>query len=639
MEDALKAEEHEMYGDAIEQLRRAYSSTRDRAKRAEIAFKIAELMRKNRDYLHAEGWYNKALTLGYTNPDIYYGLGQVKKMAEKYEEALVQFETFQKEAPSDPRAQDEIDTIKYVIDFKKNPRRQLFKVENFKMANSANNDYSPMLLPKEGLVYSSDREEATGKDKYKRTELKYSDLFILNKVTTGRGTKKTEKWTTPSVRLTGEVNTKMNEGTPAFDAKGNTMYYTRCNPAPTEEQKAAGQKREAPNCQIYMAKRKGKEWTEPTPLPFCTDTVVDYGHPALSPDGTKLVFAMDDPRGLGGKDLWLVTWVKRSKTWSDPINLGSTINTAQDEMFPYFLDDTTLYFSSDGHLGYGGLDIFKAYGTGETWTRPKNLNYPLNSGGDDFGIVYNEDRKTGFFTSNRNNATFKSRGDDIYSFEVIPLVFTLSGVVTDVTTKKPIANSTVTLEDNTGNKTFTVNTDASGAYSFKLDHQHDYTVYAKHPKYLGSRQEKQSTVGLEFSADLTQDLTLSREKFEIPNVFYDLDDTTLRPESKVALDSVYQILVDYPKLVVELQSHTDCRASYEYNMRLSQGRANSVFAYLVGKGIAPGRMVPKGYGESQLVNNCACEPNDTGPGANCTEAEHQVNRRTVVAIISFDYKP
>jgi peptidoglycan-associated lipoprotein len=579
--------------------------------------------------------------MGYQNPEVYYGLGQVMKMGEKYEEALVQFETFQKEAPSDPRSKEEIQIIKDVLEFKKNPRRQLFKVENFRNANTAFNDYSPMVLKEQGLVFSSDREEATGKDKYGRTTLKYSDLFILKKVTTGRGTKKVEKWSTPPVRLEGEANSKMNEGTPTFDAKGNTMYFTRCNPQPTVEQKEAGQKREAPNCQIYMAKKKGKgEWTEPTPLPFCTDTVVDYGHPTLSPDGTKMVFAMDDPKGLGGKDLWLVTWVKRSKTWSDPINLGPTINTAQDEMFPYFLDDTTLYFSSDGHLGYGGLDVFKSTGTGETWAKPKNLNYPLNSGGDDFGIVYNEDRNTGFFTSNRNNATFKSRGDDIYAFDVIPLVFTLSGIVyDDATAPKPVPNATVTLLDVTTNKTVTAKTDGSGAYSFKLEHQHDYDVSAEKDGYLGSKVERASTVGLEFSADLTQNLTLKKRGFVIPNVFYDLDDTTLTEASKVSLDTVYQILVEYPKLVIELQAHTDCRATQEYNMRLSQGRANSVFAYLVSKGIAGGRLVPKGYGETRLMNNCACEPNDTGPGANCTEAEHALNRRTMVEIVSFDYRP
>lgn len=635
--DANKDFEQEQYFSAIQRLRKDYSKTKDKSEKAAIAFKIAEAMRLNRQFNTAEGWYNKAISMGYSDPVVYYQLGDILKMAEKYEEALVEFERYAKEAPSDPRGDEQIKVVKEVIAFKKNPRTR-FVVESFKQTNSAANDFSPVII-KEGLVFSSDREESTGKDKFGRTGGNYSDIFLLGKQKTGRGKNQVEKWVTPPVLLDEDVvNSKVNEGTATFDDKGNVIYFTRCNPARTEGDTAGA--KQLPNCVIMTAKKRGKDWGDVQVMPFCNDTSIDYGHPALSPDGTKLIFSMDDPRGQGKHDLYLVTYVKRSRTWSDPINLGEVINTEGEEMFPYFFNDTTLYFSSDGHIGYGGLDVFVSYGTGETWTKPKNLNFPLNSGGDDFSIVFNDDKETGFFTSNR----IKSRADDIYSFRLTPMVFTLSGIVRDKDTKKPIPGAKVTLKDITGNITKEAVTDGTGAYFFKLDHNHDYSVSADKEKYFGSADYEQSTVGLEFSADLTQDLTLNRSGFELPNVYYDLDSDKLRPESKPALDSLYGVLVDYPTLIVELQSHTDCRASMEYNQDLSQRRAQSVVNYMLEKGIVIDRMVPKGYGETQLRNHCACEPETTGgpnagPGLNCNEEEHQINRRTEVKVVSFDYKP
>ncbi len=624
--DGDTAMKQEQYNVAIENYKGAYSGVKDKVKRAEVAFKIAEAMRFNRDFVKAEGWYQKAITGGHTDPMVYYQLGEVQKMNEKYEEALVQFERYAKEVPSDARATEQISVIKNHIESTKNPRTR-YVVENFKTANGPANDYSPILIDKEGMIFSSDREEATGKKIFGRMGGSYSDLFLLSKVKSG----KTERWKGPATVIGGGINSDYNEGAATVDAKGGVMYYTQCN----------GVDGKKPNCVIMMAKKKGKEWVpEPAPLSFCSDTTIDYGQPALSPDGTKMIFAHDGPEGVGGKDLYLVTYVKRSRTWGDPVNLGPVINTAGDENFPYFFNDTTLYFASDGHIGIGGLDIFVSYGVGETWTKPKHLSAPLNSGGDDFGIVFEENGETGYFTSNRNAGNYKSRGDDIYSFTVTPLVFTLSGIVYDKDTKKPLSNSTVTLVDQKTKKKTNATTDATGAYMFKLDKNSDYLVSAEKDQYLGSIDEAQSTVGLEFSTDLTQDLVLSRSGFELKDIYYDLNSADLRPESIVKLDTLIEIMTNYPKLVIELGSHTDCRASVDYNIDLSQRRAQSVIDYLVtAKGIPAARMVAKGYGESQLVNHCACEPNDVGPGKDCTEEEHQANRRTTVRVLNFNYRP
>lgn len=628
--DAETAMKQEQYSVAINNYKGAYSGIKDKKKRADVAFKIGEAMRLNRDFVKAEGWYQKAISGGHTDPMVYYQLGEVMKMNEKYEEALVQFETYAKEVPSDERAKEQIEVVKSYLESKKNPRTR-FVVESFKIANSVANDFSPMLLEKEGMVFSSDREEATGKKVYGRTGISYTDLFLIPKVKQG----KTTRWKGPATVIAGGVNTDFNDATATFDEKGSTMYYTSCNGYFSETNK-----KQRPNCVIMKATKKGKDWVpDAEPLSFCTDTTIDYGQPTLSPDGTKMIFSHDGPQGIGGKDLYIVTYVKRSRTWGDPVNLGEVINTGNDEMFPYFYNDTTLYFSSDGHIGIGGLDVFVSYGTGETWTKPKHIPAPLNSGGDDFGIVFEEGGESGYFTSNRNSANYKSRGDDIYSFTMTPLVFTLSGVVYDKDTKRPLSNSTVTLVDQTTKNKVTATTDATGAYLFKLNKSTDYLVSAEKDKYLGSTDEEQSTVGLEFSTDLTQDLVLSRTGFELEGILYDLDSDALRDTSKKVLDSLAQIMTDYPKLIIELGSHTDCRASAEYNQDLSQRRAQSVVNYLVNeKKIAPGRLVAKGYGETQLKNPCPCDRVDNDQGVSCTEEQHQGNRRTTVSVLSFDWK-
>ena len=384
-----------------------------------------------------------------------------------------------------------------------------------------------------------------------------------------------------------------------------------------------------------MAKKKGKVWGEAEKLPFCTDTAIDYGHPTLSPDGTKLVFVMDGPYGKGKHDLFLSTYVKRSRTWSDPVNLGDAINTPSEELFPYFYNDTTLYFASDGHIGLGGLDIFVSYGGGTTWTKPKHLGYPLNSGGDDFGITLNEGGESGYFSSNR----VKSRLDDIYSFSMTPLVFTLSGVVTDSASHKPIANAKVILINLKTKAKQEVTVDASGKYQYKLDKETDYEVYAEKRGYFASKSYIKSTKGFEYSADLIQDLVLAPPTVVLRGVFYDIDKWDLRPESVKTLDSVVEVLNTYPYIVVELGSHTDCRASEAHNDTLSQRRSESVVNYLIQHGIDKERLVAKGYGEHQLVNNCGCNLHDNDTGIHCTEEEHQANRRTTLTVLRWDYVP
>ncbi|MDQ3072860.1 MAG: OmpA family protein [Bacteroidota bacterium] len=627
LEVANEAFEKNQFGQAVEAYKIAYSSV-DRDDKKEIAFKIAEGYRQIDDYRNAEKWYSKAIQMGYTDPQAYWWLAYVLKMNEEYELALIELENYKREMPSAEGVDKEIAFLHEVIYDMKNPGCR-FTVESFRVANSAGRDYAPVLHEKDGLYFTSDREESTGKKTYQRSTVKgssgvdFSDIFLLKKIKKG----KLEKWDEPAI-VEG-LNTEYNDGTVTFDDRGNEVYFTQCN----------GSEGKVHNCNILSAQRRGSAWGNVDTLPFCNDTSVNYGHPTLSPDNNKMIFVINHKDDLRKQDLYISTYVKRGKTWSDPIPLGEVINTSGREMYPYFFNDTTLYFASDGHPTYGGLDIYVTYGSGTTWTKPKNLKAPINSGGDDFSIFFNKEKTGGYFASNRPG----SRLDDIYEFKMNPLIFTVTGTVYDTTESptKPLAGAVVELTNLNTETVQTVTTDASGKYFFKLNENVPYMVMAGKPRYENSREHQFGTVGYNCSKDTIIDINIGRFKpvIEIKGILYDLDKWTLRPESIRVLDSLVEIMETYPYIVIELGSHTDCRASFSYNDTLSQKRADTVVTYLIAHGIDRERLVPKGYGERDLVNHCACEPNDTGPGVKCTEEEHQLNRRTTFRILRFDYEP
>ena len=616
-----EAEKKEQYFQAIDGYKKRFSKTRDKATKAKLAYKIAELQAKNSDYAAADIWYAKAEALGYSDVALHYQWGEVKKMNERYGDALKQYEIYAKEVPGDKRIDEQKKLISDAIDWKDSMRTR-FVVENFKPANSAQGDWSPF-LKKDMLYFTSDREGTTGTKTFGRTGLRFSDIYVMERKYSKD--KKTIKWSSPSV-VSGDINTMMNEGTPYLDTKGGTMYYTQCNGAKGDSIR---------NCVVMTADNKGKGWSQGQVLPFCVDTSVDYGHPAISPDGQRLIISCDMPGGKGGHDLYLSTYVKRSRTWSDLINLGDIINTEGDEEFPFWLNDTTLYFSSNGHIGMGGLDIYVTHGKNPGWSKPKNLKYPINSGGDDFGITFDEGLESGFFTSNR----IHSQRDDIYAFFITPLMFDLKGVVYNDLTGYPEAKATVTLEGSNGTKLKTETND-SGKYSFKLYKDEDYEVRAKKKNFYNSKSTYLTTKGYELSQHFKRDHRIRPMKGpEIAlDTKYDLDKANIRDDAKPKLDSLVGLLNEYPYTVIELSSHTDCRSSYAYNDTLSQRRADSAVAYLIKKGIDKDRLVAKGYGERMLVNNCACE-DGKGPGMDCSEEEHQKNRRTTFKVLRSDYIP
>lgn len=613
------------YANAAEIYRDVFRSI-PKEERGEIAFKIADGYRLYNNYKNALKWYQRAEKEKH-GPEAVLQQARMQKRMEQYTEAIILFNKYLKDAPNDKQAKEDLKGAELALKWMESGECVLFKVENVKKLNTNRADYCAFPMKKDGVVFTSDRDGGISKRTYGWTGNGRHDLWFSSfKKRRGRIT------INKPVLLKGPANTEYNDGATTLNSKGSTMYYTQCGGADGKNY----------TCQIYQSNRKGRDnWDAPIVLPFC-DTTYNYGHPSLSPDGNTLYFSSNMPGGKGGKDIWMVKYVKRGKTWGDPINLGSSINTKDDEMYPSIApDNTTLYFSSNGHVGMGGLDMFKAKGTGDEWTTPINLKYPLNSGGDDFSLVYKyKDNLSGYFTSNRKGGR---GGDDIWEFFPVPQDFKISGVVKDCNTGRPVANAGVFISNDKDSNKIVLRTDKNGFYSMPLIQEVSYELYADKNEdfYTGSIQAIQSTKNLICSKSLVQNFEMCRldleRMFNVRGILYDLDKAFIRSDAaKILDDSVVSLLKRFPTVTIELGSHTDCRASAEYNRNLAQRRADSAIAYILSKGIDTARLTAKGYGEDSLyIKKCKCDLSDTRKI--CTEWEHQLNRRTTVRITRVDY--
>jgi peptidoglycan-associated lipoprotein len=629
LEKANEAYDLYQFNTAIDMYKKLISKERDKKLKGEMTMKIGHSYRQMGEYKKAENYYERAQKYLKGDPDALFYEADMQKRQEKYEDAIITYNEYIRENPGDPKGEIGKKSCEDAIKWQNEKTR--YVVENFKILNSKSNDFAPMYYKKGAMVITSDRDASTGNRLYNWTNQKHTDIYVSN-IVGKRGSKKLDK-----PQLIDEdniVNTKYNEGVVTFNRRFNTMYYTQCN----------DKNGEGHNCRIFVIRKRGKVWGEPDVLPFCSDSFVKYGHPSLSSDGKKLYFTSDDPDlGFGGKDIYVTSYVRRGKTWSDPVNLGKNVNTEKDEMYPFSYTSKRLYFASDGHPGMGGLDIFYTEKQEDgSWSVPVNMKHPINSGGDDFGIIVEKGGTVargyrGFISSNRGG-----KGDDIYEFYMTPLEYTLSGTVFDIKTKETIPDAKVTLyvsEEDTS-YTMVAQSDASGGYKFQLKPEVEYSVLANKKYYFDSEEKFVSTVGLEFSEDFVRDLYLDPflpVDVELEGIYYDLDDDQLRSESMVVLDSLYNLLMKHPYVVIEIGSHTDCRATDEYNKDLSQRRAKSVTDYLEYKGIPMDRLQPIGYGESKLANTCDCSTGSP-PNYNCTEEQHQQNRRTTFRIIRTDYQ-
>jgi peptidoglycan-associated lipoprotein len=437
------------------------------------------------------------------------------------------------------------------------------------------------------------------------------------------------------------LNSEFEDGSPNFTSDFSTIYYTRCKKGKNQQL----------GCQILSSSARGGSWSEPKVELDALGDSVTTAHPAISPDGLTLYFVSDMPGGLGENDIWKVTRSDEGGSWGAPVNLGEQINTPGNELYPFVHSDGSLYFSSDSRVGLGGLDIYKAtLDETQSW-RLENMKPPINSPEDDFGIVFEKELERGFFSSSR-----KGRGnDDLFSFVLPPLEFSVTGVVKDERNDEILRNSVVKSVGSDG-ITVETNTGEEGTFKFMLKPGTDYVFIASQPGYLNGK-ERESTRGLDQSRDFEVTIYLASitQVIELPNIFYDFAKWDLRPESMVSLDNLVETLNDNPNVTIELMSHTDSRGTPADNMELSQKRAQSVVDYLISKGIAADRLQARGYGESQpkvvdekvIAQYDFLELDDVLSEAFINQLEspelqekaHQVNRRTEFRVLSTEYIP
>lgn len=617
---------------AIDLYKQAYGKTKDKIIRTQIVYNVALCYRKINNYRQAEIWFKKAIKKNFTNPLMYLFYADALKINQKYEEAIENYEKYSKLVPDDPRGQRGVESCKLAQEWEANPTR--YKIENMAYFNSRQSDFSTAYARDsyDIIFFTSSREESTGNEIQNVTGESFCDIFYSREDRKG-------KWSIP-LPLGENVNTKNDEGMPALNVKGNVLYFTRC--AANEEEKMG--------CQIYRANKQGVDWAQPSALIIASDTSV-IAHPSLSADELTLYFTARLKGGQGGKDIWRITKENEGSTWSEPENLGSGVNTPGDEMFPYIHADGILYFSSNYHLGIGGLDMFFAIPQADGTWNVENLKYPMNSPADDFGIIFEGEKERGYFSSNRVGG----RGsDDIYQFSLPPMEFSLFGRVINEYNEQVIQNSNVKLIGSDG-VTLERVSEEDGTFQFTLKPNTDYRIITRKGGFLAGKG-KETTKGLDISKEFRTDIFMSPDNVSIElEIFYDLGKWDLRPESLIALEDLVETLNDNPNITIELGSHTDYRSSGDYNRELSQKRAQSVVDFLIDYGIDEDRLSSKGYGEDQpkVVDMKTARKNDflkeedtltesfinRLPTEEQKEKANQINRRTEFRVTGTDYIP
>lgn len=577
MPKADRAYNNAEYSKAIDLYKKAYTK-KTKLVKAEAAFKCGECYRNISDYKEAANWYDKAIKAGYKDDHAILSYADALKASGKYDEAIVQYNNYKAKQPTDPKADQAIQASTMAQGWKDKPTR--FKVNNFNAINTKYYDFGAFLNPadKNTMFFTSSREESAGDENDKWIGEKHFDLFKTIKDNNG-------KWSIP-VLLGSSVNSDASDGSACIDSKGTTVYLSR---VPKVKNKPFIGK-------LYKTILNGTTWGDPEALNLNGE---DYtvGQPTLSADDNTMYFVSDMPGGIGGHDLWMSVYNKETSAWGPPVNLGSGVNTTGDEMFPVIAPNGKLYYSSNGRPGMGGLDIFSTSNEGGAWSEPVNLMSPVNSSGDDFSMFW-ETKTTGYLSSNREGGQGQ---DDIYTFEVPPPVFWIKGKVYDTDTKDPIKGAKVELFGSDGTNLSFI-TEADGNYRYDLKPEVKYKVSASFTGYLTKFLEV-STVGLdeskEFIGDFDFPLKSTISPIELPDIYYDLDKATLRPESKTGLDKLIKVLDDNPTITIKIRSHCDFRADDNYNIGLSNRRAKSVVDYLIKAGVDKDRLESEGLGEGE----------------------------------------
>ncbi|MFH0867124.1 MAG: OmpA family protein [Bacteroidota bacterium] len=607
---------------------------------SEALHKIAESYRRLNDYQNTEKYFSKVVMLQDVTPieKYYYGLSLMEN--NKYNEAKKWISFYQKLVPADERGENKLTGIEKLNYFLQDSTS--YTISNYFHANGDHSDFGPIYYNK-GILFSSNRylldemgnkHSWTGKDFYK---VFYFDSTNMPK----------------PVKFSSSVQTRFNDGPVSFDIKNNLLYVTRNQ---VEDGKAVKASDDQIKLQIYAYKYDDakKEWSDEI---IFSNNNKDYNvaHPSVTPDGSTLIFSSDIPGGYGGMDLYLCK--KEDEIWGAPVNLGITINTKGNEVFPFVNADNLLIFSSNGLEGLGGLDIYYTFLKDGKVTTIEHFGYPVNSQLDDFSMVLNDDYTNAFFSSNRIGG---KGDDDIYNLIIFKKLkpenpvfnLALNGIVKDKKTLELLNNVKVVITDEKA-ITYTGFSLPTGTFKVpvkvRLNDTIILTLMLEKKGYLREELKYTYLVIDSNNVDLNKSLELLMtpleaviatdligedlmKNFIINPIYFDFDKYNIRADAASELDKIVAIMNEYPKMVIDIASHTDCRGSYDYNIALSDNRCKSTIEYIVAKGISKDRLTGKGYGETKLVNDCACEG---GQASSCTPAMHQLNRRSEFIVVKM----
>ena len=619
------------YFDAAADFKQAYQKTppKERQARGAIARRMAFCYDKSLQTGKAIVAYRNAIRYKADRGADHLALAQLLMKSGNYKDALAEYQVAIDSFPGNDMATTGLEAARHAPEIRQLGSR--YTVKRLDELNGRRADYSPMLLGDNAdeIYFTSTRKEAEGDELSGITGMKPGDIFYSTKDDKG-------KWTKP-MAVTG-VNSAYDEGACCFSPDGREMYLTRCVTDPSSPRYAT----------IMTSSRADASWGKPSAVEISRDTLSSFAHPAVSPDGEWLYFTSDMPGGMGGLDIWRVRITGHG--FGGVENLGSTINTAGDEAFPTFRPNGDLYFSSTGHPGLGGYDIFIAHTDKNGKTTLSHPGYPLNSAGDDFGMTFEGVHNRGFFSSNRGDA----RGwDHLYSFVNPEIEQTVKGWVYEIDGYELPQAQVYCVGDDGTNEKLTLKSD--GSFVKTMSPGVSYLFLAACKGFLNHKEEVKALSNPKESRDTTLQFALANISAPvlIDNIFYDFDKATLRDSSKVALDKLVGILNDNPNVTIELAAHTDYVGSAAYNKGLSQRRAESVIRYLIAHGVAADRLTPVGYGKERprkVNRRLAARYSWLKEGdvlteqfikalgdAKCQEICNQLNRRTEFSVLRTTY--
>jgi len=560
--------------------------------------------------VEAERWYAKALETS-AEPEAIFKYSEMLKANGKYEESNQQMERFASMRPSDDRARA----------YRANPNYLPKILEQGKKFNLQNAGFNSEQSDFGGTVHDGKLYIASARNSSRRTygwnQEPFLDIYSMTKNSDGSYQ--------PATLMNDEINTKYHEGLVSFSPDGKTMYFSRESYFEKDYEKDTLSDTRYSQLYIYKATKLGDDWDTVESLKINSENY-SVKNPSVSPDGKTLYFASDMPNGYGKYDIYKAA-INNDGTVGEAVNLGQKINTEGQEMFPYISSDNTLYFSSTGHLGLGGMDVFYTKEIDGSLAPIRNVGIPISSNGDDFAFTIDEEAEEGFVSSNRDGG---QGSDDVYAFKKLqPLCDVLiTATVLDDKTRETINGATVSLYDSQGNKIVTKQTNDEGIAEFIVECETDSELEVVMEDYNSKKVTVKGTneeeVDVQISLDPIEKL-IGPEKIDLEPIYFDFDKSNITATAAFELDKLVQIMKKYPEMVIKATSHTDVRGSDSYNKQLSQRRAKSTEQYVISKGIDESRISAEGKGESELEVDC---------GSSCTEEQHQMNRRSEFIIVS-----